>query len=320
MNSSPHIRETTLSRNAVACPRYYAPTRIETSVSGRFRQILNEYLQSGRGKFPCGRKMKQSKEDATDEALAALLDVLASILVPLEVTPTRLAQIARVSFVKATANHARMRSSGRPHLARIAALTGLSRAEVKRVVSTNYKPPSREPENSPRALRVLSAWRASKGYSRAGKELALRVTGAFPSFETLCRAYSGDIPYRVILTELERKKRVKLGRNRTWISVAKNSDLRVARQPELSNLIFAASIVGALSEGERVLVKRQAKVRAPNAIQDSYVENSIASRVTALLDNLPQMFVSRGKSRQSTNRVTVYTVVSRSERARKLRS
>lgn len=264
--------------------------------------------------------MKPSNEDATDVALAALLDVLASMLVPLEITPTRMAQIARVSFVKATANYARMRSSGRPHLARIAALTGLSRAEVKRVVSANYKPPPREPENSPRALRVLSAWRTSKGYSRAGKELTLRVIGAFPSFETLCRDYSGDIPYRVILTELERKNRVKLKRNRTWISVAKNSDLRVSRQRELSNLIFAASLVGALSQGEGVLVKRQEKIRAPKAIQDSYVENSIASRVTALLDNLPQQFASRIKSRQNTSRVTIYTLVSRCERARKLRS
>ena len=241
------------------------------------------------------------------------------MLVPLEITPTRMAQLARVSFVKATANFARVRSSGRPHLARIAALTGLSRAEVKRVVSSNFKAPAREPENSPRALRVLSAWRISKGYSRAGREITLRVTGAFPSFETLCRDYSGDIPYRVILTELERRNRVKLKRNRTWVSVVWNPDLRGARQRELSNLVFAASIVGALSKGEGVLVKRQEKIRASKAIQDYYVENSIASRVTALLDNLPQLFVSRNRSRQNTSRVTVYTLVSRCERARKVR-
>ena len=264
--------------------------------------------------------MKQSKDDATEVALAALLDVLASMLVPLEITPTRLAQIARVSFVKATAKSARMRSSGRPHLARIAALTGLSRAEVKRVVSANYKPTPREPENFPRALRVLSAWRMAKGYSRAGKELALRVTGPFPSFETLCRDYSGDIPYRVILTELERRRRVKLKRKRIWISITKSADSRIAHHRELSNLVFAASIIGALSQSEGILVKRQDKIRASNAIQDSYVENSIAGRVTGLLDNLPQLFVARGKSRQSKNRVTIFTLVSRAERTRKLRS
>ena len=179
------------------------------------------------------------------------------------------------------------------------------------MVSANYKPIPREPENFPRALRVLSAWRIAKGYSRAGKELALRVTGPFPSFETLCRDYSGDIPYRVILTELERRKRVKLKRKRMWISITKSADSRIAHHRELSNLVFAASIVSALSKSEGILVKRQDKVRASNAIQDSYVENSIASRVTGLLDNLPQLFVSRGKSRQSKNRVTIFTLVSR---------
>jgi hypothetical protein len=260
--------------------------------------------------------MKQSKEHAIELALATLLDVLASMLVPLEITPSRLAQIARVSFVKATAKSARMRSSGRPHLARIAALTGLSRAEVKRVVSANYKPTPGEPENLPRALRVLRAWRIAKGYSRAGKDLPLRVTGTFPSFETLCRDYSGDIPYRVILTELERKKRVKLKRNRTWVSTAKSADPRTAYQRELSNLVFAASVIRALSDSEGVLVKRQDKVRASNTIQDLYVENSIANRVTGLLDSLPQLFVSRKKSRQDKNRVTIYTLVSRAERTR----
>jgi len=264
--------------------------------------------------------MKPSHEDAAEVALAALLDVLASMLVPLEITPTRLAQIARVSFVKASAVKARMRTSGRPHLARIAALTGLSRAEVKRVVSANYKFSAREPENLPRALRVLRAWRISKGYSRAGKESDLRITGPFPSFETLCRDYSGDIPYRVILTELERRKRVKLKRSRTWISVIKTSDSRTAQQRELSNLVFAASMLGALSQNEGVLIKRQDKIRASSAIQDAYVENSIANRVSALLDNLPQVFISRRKSRQNTNRVTIYTLVSRSERTKKRRS
>lgn len=264
--------------------------------------------------------MKSSKEDATEEALAALLDVLASMLVPLEITPARLAQIARVSFVKASALNARIRSSGRPHLARIAALTGLSRAEVKRVVSTNYSLSPREPESSPRALRVLAAWRTTTRYSRTGKGSPLPVTGPFPSFETLCRDHSGDIPYRVILDELERRKSVTLTKNRTWVTLATTSKSGVGKRRDLSNLVFAASMLGEFAKSDAILVKRKEKIRAASAIQDSYVENAIASRVTALLDNLPQLFLSRKSSGQSTNRVNVYTLVSRSERVRKLRS
>jgi hypothetical protein len=263
--------------------------------------------------------MKASKEDAADLALVALLDVLASILIPLEITPARLAQIARASFVKASAIHARMRSSGRPHLARIAALTGLSRVEVKRLVSSNYAIGHQEPESSPRALRVLSAWQASKRYSSAGRALRLRVNGPFPSFETLCREFSGDIPYKVILTELDRRSSVKLHDNGKWISISKKPSSTV-HQRDLSNLVFAASLIGELALDGKILVKRKEKVSAPEDIQNSYIENAIAGRVTNFLDNLPQLFVSRRTAQKSRPCVNVYTLVSASKPTQKLRS
>jgi hypothetical protein len=264
--------------------------------------------------------MKSSKEDAAERALAALLDVLASMLIPLEVTPARLAQIARASFVKACAVEARMRSSGRPHLARIAARTGLSRAEVKRVVAAKYTFGPREPESSPRSLRVLNAWQTSAGYSRAKRGFSLRVTGPYPSFQTLCRDFSGDIPYKVILTELERLRRVRRSKKKTKISIVTSSKLRAPFQRDLSNLVFAASLLNDLAQSERVLLRRREKISAATSIQDSYVENAISSRVTALLDNLPELFVSQTKSRKNTNRVNVYTLVSKCVRYKKQRS
>ncbi len=254
--------------------------------------------------------MKSSKVDAAELALAALLDVLASVLIPLEITPDRLAQIARASFVKASVSQARMRSSGRPHLARIAALTGLSRAEVKRLVSSNYAIGRQEPDNSPRALRVLSAWRVSKRYSNAGRPISLRVNGPFPSFETLCREFSGDIPYKVILTELERRASLKFRKERTWVSISKAKKTRTAQQRELSDLIFAASLIGEFARGGAVLLKRKEKISAPLDIHNSYVENAIAGRVTDLLDSLPQLFISRKNARKSRACVNVYTLVS----------
>ena len=264
--------------------------------------------------------MKASKGDAAELALVALLDVLASILIPLEITPARLAQIARASFVKASVSHARMRSSGRPHLARIAALTGLSRAEVKRLVSSNYEIGHQELESSPRALRVLGAWRTSKRYSVAGRPRPLRINGAFPSFETLCREFSGDIPYKVILTELERRSNVKFGRKKTWISVSKVANPRASHQRELSNLAFAASLIGELSYGDGILVRRKERIGAPMDIPSSYVENAIAGRISDLLDNLPQLFVPRKSTRKNRTCVSIYTLVSANRPTRKVRS
>ncbi|HEV7609650.1 MAG TPA: DUF6502 family protein [Steroidobacteraceae bacterium] len=264
--------------------------------------------------------MKPSKEHAAEVALAALLDVLASILVPLEITPARLSQIARTSFVKASAIHARMRSSGRPHLARIAALTGLSRAEVKRVVAANYSIGPRELESSPRALRVLHAWKRASGYSQGGRARSLRINGPFPSFESLCRDFSGDIPHKVILTELERRSRIKLIKNQSWVSATGTSKQREGFNSHLPNLIFAASLIGELSTSEKILIRRKVKIASSAEVQESYVENAIESRLTGLLDNLPELFVSKKNAQKNTNCVNVYTLVSANKRVRKPRS
>src|SRR5688572_7299542 len=109
--------------------------------------------------------MSPLRAESVENALAALLDGLALVLITLDVTPARLAQIARASFVKAGASQATKQSSGRLHLARIAALTGLSRAEVKRIVATNFAVSRSRVDSLPRALRVMSGWQKSKRYS-----------------------------------------------------------------------------------------------------------------------------------------------------------
>jgi len=256
--------------------------------------------------------MKVVKADATELALVALLDALASILIPLEITPGRLSQIARASFVKTTLANARKRTSGRPHLARIAALTGLSRTEVKRLVSSNFELGEQQPETFPRALRVLKAWQVSKGYSRSGQALPLRIHGPFPSFETLCREYSGDIPYKVILSELELRSRLRFRDRKRLVLPNKSSDRQRERSDEVSNLTFAASLFERLSSGNAVLLRRKDIVKAPTDIERTYVEKAIAGRIRSSLEDLPHLFVTRRGSRLSKECVDIYTVVLRS--------
>jgi hypothetical protein len=261
--------------------------------------------------------MKLSKVDAAECALASLLDVLASILVPLEITPARLAQIARASFVKTSAVSARMRSSGRPHLAQIAARTGLSRTEVKRLVAANFSFGPLDLESSPRALRVLRGWKDSKGYSRAGKPRSLRVTGPFPSFESLCREHSGDIPHKVILRELELRNRVRVLKRRSWVSVTQRRSGQSSVERDISNLTFAASLIGEFAASEKILLRRKERIRSSVEIQDSYFENAITSRVSEMLGNLPEMFVTGKGTPKSKKCVNVFTLVSTRKLPRK---
>src|SRR5262245_28007072 len=156
--------------------------------------------------------MTASHEDPAELALVELLDALAGVLIQLGITPTRLAQLARASFVRIGAKQARTRTSGRPHLAKIAALTGLSRVEVKRIVAANFAAVDSDLESLPRTERVLFGWRNSTVYMNRRKPRKLRITGRSPSFYTLCKAFSGDIPHTVILRELERQHRISISK------------------------------------------------------------------------------------------------------------
>jgi hypothetical protein len=254
--------------------------------------------------------MTLTSVESIESALSALLDALAVVLLRLEVTPARLSQIARASFVKAGATQARKRSSGRPHIARIAALTGLSRVEVKRIVESKFAYGKRQLDASPRAHRVLSAWHVSKTYARSGKPKVLRVMGAAPSFASLCKTYSGDIPYRVIYDELKRNRSITVSRDRKSVSV--NPDR--SRNPEVSStyaaLLFATNfLIGALRE-DRVLIRRRERVHATSTVPSTYIEAAVAGRVTELLDQIPHLFPK--KKGRKKDAIEIFALVSRS--------
>jgi hypothetical protein len=253
--------------------------------------------------------MKSSRAQSVENALAALLDALAVVLIPLEVTPARLEQIARASFVKAGARSAKKRSSGRLHFARIAALTGLSRAEVKRIVAANFEFGKPDLDNLPRALRVLSGWRKSKAYSSRGRPRTLAIMGRAPSFESLCRDYSGDIPPRVILGELERSTYVIFNHDRTRVAVSRSPRSRSRASPGEVALMFAANFLAEALHEDHVLVRKRQRAYISTTAHGMYAERAIAGRVTELLDQIPNMFPTSKERQQGV--VDVFALVSR---------
>lgn len=257
------------------------------------------------------RRARQSYPDLT---LAALFDALAPVLIPLDVTPARVAQIARVSFVKACAKQARVKSSGRPHLARIASITGLSRAEVKRLISRPSTEDSANIELLPRALRVLHGWHTTRGYARSSVPRQLRIVGPAPSFESLCKLHSGDIPHTVILDELIRRGRVVVKRNPNRVVLVSKIGRQSSHSWENASLAFAASLIRDALSKDAVLVKRMDKVSTARDFPDSYVESAISGRLTELLNQLPGLFARRQKPNRHI--LNVFTLVSKSRRIR----
>jgi hypothetical protein len=255
--------------------------------------------------------MRNSKTKNVEQSLVDLLDVLASLLIQFDITPARVSEIVRTSFVKAGASLASKKHSSRPHVARVAALTGLTRSEVKRIVMDNYSVRPGGIETAPRTLRVLSGWKASKRYTARGRPRNLKVDGAAPSFKSLCKEFSGDIPHMAILTELLSSGlvRVRSLRGATTVSVRRRSVTRsVGNQ---AGLEFFSSLICAIADKDRVLLKSKQIAVAPAGISPEYFEKSVASRFSTIIDSLPTGRSRKKKGLERNRGVEVFAVVTR---------
>ncbi len=90
-------------------------------------------------------------------------------------------------------------------VSRIAVLTGLTRKEVKRLVETPSMQDVVHAERYHRAARVIGGWLKDPRFTdEQNQPRELPMNDTQDGFAALVKAYSGDIPARAILDELER--------------------------------------------------------------------------------------------------------------------
>jgi hypothetical protein len=130
-------------------------------------------------------------------ACRRLLEPLAEIFVALGIGAGEFSVLARVAHVHAAARKLRA-GNKKISQSRIAAVTGLTRAEVKRILRLPRERTDKHVWHFNRANRVLDGWRSDRKFH--GKDLPIR--GTRNSFYALAKTYSGDVPPRAILEEL----------------------------------------------------------------------------------------------------------------------
>lgn len=137
-----------------------------------------------------------------------LLRTLVRVLLRYNVSAQEFAHLARRVFVEVAATDFGVR--GRPtSKSRISALTGLSRKEVALLLEQGQQGHAERAAPN-RAMRVVSAWVREPEYGDKGEPAILPLTGQDPSFEALVDRYSGDVPFRAMLKDLERMGIVEL--------------------------------------------------------------------------------------------------------------
>ena len=109
-------------------------------------------------------------------------------------------EMAKESYVTAASRRA-MRSNGTLNRSRIAAITGLTRAEVADLLRSPSLRATRDTRS--RARRVVDGWCQDGRFStRSAAPKPLPLDGKEGSFEHLVRLYAGDVPPRAMLDRL----------------------------------------------------------------------------------------------------------------------
>jgi len=119
----------------------------------------------------------------------------------------------KLAFVQVAAEKGRTKG-GRTNVSRIAAMTGLTRREVRQLLQIiDRKDRLVAPATArQRTARVLDGWRTDPLYlDDRGRPRPLAVApGAEPSFRSLVKSYGGDVTPAAVLRELERTGAVRI--------------------------------------------------------------------------------------------------------------
>ena len=129
----------------------------------------------------------------------AVVKRLAAILLPLGFGLGDFLQTAKSAFVAAAADQIRA-GGDRVSTSRIAAITGLSRADVANIRLNRTS--SKLGSGQQRTARVMHGWFTDANFvDLTGRAMPLEIEGTI-SFAELVRKFSGDVPPRAMLREL----------------------------------------------------------------------------------------------------------------------
>ena len=136
------------------------------------------------------------------KACRLLLRPIMRLLLKSGVSWKQFADVARSSFVEVATRDFGIR--GRPtNVSRVAILTGINRRDVRRIRDDMSSDADPDAGFLSPARRVLSGWHQDPAYLDVhGLPASLAVEGPAPSFESLMRAYGGDVPHVALLKEL----------------------------------------------------------------------------------------------------------------------
>lgn len=180
-----------------------------------------------------------------DSAILTLLMELAGHLVSAGVPYPRFDALARLAYFKSAAAKARF-GNERVNQSAVAAMTGLTRVEVRRFAKQLRPDP---PRSRDRINTLLEGWLTDPAFAAPnGSPRRLRVGGNGRNFPTLARIYGGDVPAQALLRELQRHKVVTVRQGYVSISRSARRSREEIRMERLTGAIAALLKISDVNE------------------------------------------------------------------------
>jgi hypothetical protein len=242
-------------------------------------------------------------------SLQELLRELAFILVSRGISLKGFSELSRSAFVQAAAGLSRLQN-GRVNYSRVAATTGLSRADVKRLLENHCTAASIANQQTA-VERVLNGWRHDRRYSRSGKPRLLRVAGSTASFTSLAKEYAGDVPHRAVLTELQRIGAVTINHEHVRLRapghLRKSHDLG-SFNAALPALIDGLKIVAATKKPDIATSIHRLLLPVESDLDLAFVRDRCISTVKTMLYGLNHSLGVKAQSRSAAARKASFAV------------
>jgi hypothetical protein len=158
----------------------------------------------------------------------------ARYLIAAGVTHSRFSRIARQALFRAASQNARFRNS-RLNQSAVAAMTGLTRAQVRQLAQTDAPAVAQRPDY---IERIIDGWNADPAFTTSSYiPRRLSTTGRHATFGHLVRKYGGDIPTRSILREMVRNELVTIKGKYIQLAYRARQTKSQARLQQLSQIL-----------------------------------------------------------------------------------
>ena len=150
-------------------------------------------------------------QEAARKSLTKLSRPLSAFVFDCGLSISELNLILRTAAVQSAAVR-QLENSSRVNLSGIAAITGIPRAEVSRILNSSGSVAIGAIQGRQNVTsRILTAWHSDRDYLTAGgRPRDLKIFGGGPTFESLVGTYGQGIPVRAIVDELKRVGAVQL--------------------------------------------------------------------------------------------------------------